>query len=189
MTQYQTIEAEYNRAKATKGDIDEHLPTLLALAKECDHVVEGGVRYVVSTWAFILGCSCRGGKVVSYCWNLIPEIERAIKICSDAGVPWEFHDGDWLQQEIPETDMLFIDTNHYYWQLKKELEKHGPKARKYIVCHDTKSFGRVSQDGTVPGLWAAIEEFIRNGQWIVKEHHENCNGLTVLERIAGEAET
>lgn len=186
MTQYPAIEAEFHHAATTKGDIEQHLGRLYELALECDHVVEGGVRYVVSTWAFILGCSCRGGKVVSYCWNMLPEIQRAIDLCSREGVPWEFHDGDWLTQEIPETDMLFIDTNHNYSQLADELAKHGPKARKYIVMHDTTSFGEVSQDGSRPGLWKAVKDFVAKGKWRVKERYTHNNGLTVLERTCSE---
>jgi len=37
----------------TQSDINEHLPVLRDLASECETVVEMGVRYCVSTWAFI----------------------------------------------------------------------------------------------------------------------------------------
>lgn len=176
------IEKEFQKAKQDPGDMYEHMDTLLGLAAECDHIVEGGVRYVVSTWAFLLGCACRGGTVVSYCWNMLPEIQRAIDICAAENVSWTFHDGDWLKQEIPETDLLCIDTNHNFRQLKRELHLHGSKARKYIVLHDTTSFGEVSQDGTRPGLWRAVEELVAEGQWRIKHRYTNCAGLTILER-------
>jgi hypothetical protein len=163
-------------------DMWEHMDHLRRLAEECDHVVEGGVRHVVSTWALLLGCACRGGTVVSYCWNMLPQIERALRICAAERVDWHFFDGDWLKREIPETDMLFIDTNHFYSQLTEELAKHGPKARKYIVLHDTVHFGEVGADGKRPGLWQAVEELVAKGEWYIKEHHPNCNGLTVLAR-------
>lgn len=179
------IEAEYQNAYAQPSDMNEHMPVLFELAKECSHVVEGGVRYVVSTWAWIWGCICHnGGEVHSYCWTKIPEIERAIEICRDEGLPWHFYDGDWLQREIPETDLLFIDTNHFYSQLKEELRFHGPKARRYIVLHDTVHFSQIGADNKKPGLWQAIEELMAEGDWRIKQHYENCNGLTVLERIA-----
>ena len=177
------IGEEYKTACDEPTDINEHMPTLYNLAKECDSVVEGGVRYVVSTWAWIWGCICRGGKVESYCWTKIPEIERAIEICRNEGLPWNFHDGDWLTQEIPSCDLLFIDTNHFYCQLKQELRLHGPKARKYIVLHDTENFGTVGADGKTPGLWQAVLELVEEGEWRVKKHYHNCNGLTVLERV------
>ena len=35
------------------------------------------------------------------------------------------------------------------------------------------------------GLWAAIEEFLAEGMFRLKQRYENNNGLTVLERISG----
>ncbi len=176
------LEKEYQNACEQDSDMKEHMATLHELACECSHVVEGGVRYVVSTWAWLWGCACRGGEVHSYCWTEIPEITRARELCKDEGLPWHFHDGDWLKREIPDTDLLFIDTNHFYSQLKEELRVHGPKARKYIVLHDTESCGKVGADGKTPGLWQAVEEFVAEGDWRIKKHYSNCNGLTVLER-------
>ncbi len=176
------IEPEFENAKSQKSDINEHIQVLHDLATECDTIVEAGVRYVVSTWAFVWGCACRGGRVDSYCMTMLPEIQRAIDLCGSEEVPWYFYEGDWLKQEIPETDLLFIDTNHFYSQLKEELRIHGPKARKYIVLHDTENFGQVGADEKSPGLWQAVEEFVAEGNWRIKEHYTNCNGLTVLEK-------
>lgn len=181
MDDYPTIEAEYLAARDTRSDMSGHMRTLYELARGCGSVVEGGVRYVVSTWAFILGCACRGGTVTSYCWNMLPEIQRAKDICKDAGVPWTFHEGDWLKRTIPPADLLFIDTNHFYWQLSEELQRHSPQARKYIVLHDTTHFGEVSQDGSTPGLWRAVEEFVAGSPWRIKHRYTHCNGLTILE--------
>lgn len=179
---YTIIKTEYHTARKMKSDINEHIETLYDLSLQCDNVVEAGVRYVVSTWAFILGCACRGGTVTSYCWNMLPEIQQAIDICKRADVSWIFHDGDWLQREIPETDLLFVDTNHFYSQLTEELQLHGNKARKFIVLHDTTNFGEVGADGKRPGLWRAIEEFVDQGKWHVQTRYTNCNGLTILRR-------
>lgn len=176
------IDTQYRVARDTPSDINEHVTRLYELALECDSVVEAGVRYVVSSWAFLLGCACRGGRVDSYCWNHIKEIEDAQRICETAQVSWNFHAGDWLKAEIPETDLLFIDTNHYYSQLCEELRMHGGKARKYIVLHDTTSFGDVGQDGKAPGLWQAVQELCRCGTWKVLERKTNNNGLTVMGR-------
>ncbi len=178
------LEKHYKNACEVPTDMSEHMPTLYELARECSHVVEGGVRYVVSTWAWLWGCACHGGEVHSYCSSLIPEIQEAIDTCHGEGLPWHFHEGDWLQVEVPETDLLFIDTNHFYSQLKEELRLHGPKARKYIVLHDTEHFGQVGADGKTPGLWQAVEEFVAEGDWRIKDHYKNCNGLTVLERVS-----
>lgn len=178
----QLIQREYENARDTPSDINEHVETLYNLALECNVIVEGGVRWVVSTWAFILGCACRGGEVHSYCWTLLPEIQRAIDLCQDEKVPWHFYGGDWLNREIPECDLLFIDTNHFYSQLKEELRVHGLRVQKYIAFHDTVSFGIVGADEKSPGLWQAIEELMAEGDWKIKDHYTHCHGLTVLEK-------
>jgi hypothetical protein len=87
-----------------------------------------------------------------------------------------------LQAEIEETDLLFIDTLHTYDQLREELRRHGGKARRYIVLHDTSTFG---EQGEVPdsrGLWPAVQEFLVQGTFHLKERRTNNNGLTILER-------
>jgi hypothetical protein len=101
--------------------------------------------------------------------------------------------------EIEETDLLFIDTWHVYQQLKKEFELHADKSRKYIILHDTTTFGEngegiastninivTGQIEAIPhkGLWPAVEEFLEsNTKWKLKERYTNNNGLTVLERV------
>ncbi len=178
----ETIQASFEKFRAQPGDINQHMDRLLELARECDHVVEGGVRYVISTWAFLLGCACRGGTVVSYDWIPTDHSEAAEKTCLDAGVPWDFRKADWLHVEIPETDLLFIDTCHTYKQLTEEFRLHAPKAKKYIVLHDTVLFGLEGEDGTKPGLWQAVEDFVALGEWKIHEHLTNQCGLTTLIR-------
>ena len=40
-----------NRCANERSDINEHIPTLLKYAEECDHITEMGVRKGVSLWA------------------------------------------------------------------------------------------------------------------------------------------
>ena len=93
--------------------------------------------------------------------------------------------------EIEETDLLFLDTWHAYKQLKAELELHSPKVRKYIVFHDTTTYGDIDETnyeilgsewkGEGIGIWRAIEEFLQsNPEWELIERFTNCNGLTII---------
>jgi hypothetical protein len=51
-----TLEEIYNEKCADiHSDIFEHLPTLKRYAKECEHITEMGVRWVVSTYALMMG--------------------------------------------------------------------------------------------------------------------------------------
>lgn len=166
----------------TPSDINEHLPTLKKYAEECEHITEMGVRWVVSTYALLMG---KPKKMISYDINSIhwDVIRDMVKEDSD----FRFEAANTLYLEIEETDLLFIDTLHNYNQLKGELELHGNKARKYIIFHDTTTFEWIgeSYEGKVDeiGLWPAIEEFLeKNPHWEIYERYLNNNGLTILKR-------
>lgn len=179
MNQLQSI---YNEKCSIPSDINEHLPTLKKYADECEHITEMGVRWVVSTYALLMG---KPKKLISYDINPINSepIQQLVKDVTD----FEFRVANTLELEIEETDLLFIDTLHNYNQLKGELELHANKARKYIIFHDTTSFEWIgeSYNGKVDeiGLWPAIEEFLEtNTNWELYERFENNNGLTILKR-------
>jgi GT2 family glycosyltransferase len=91
-----------------------------------------------------------------------------------------------LKTEIEETDLLFIDTLHTYKQLSQELTLHGNKARKYILIHDTNTWGskdEVETDSEKKGELIAIEDFLtQNPHWKIVERIEESNGLMILER-------
>lgn len=174
-----------NYLSQVPSDISEHLSTLSNYANECEHITELGVRTVVSTWALASG----NPKVLRSYDILHPEkhgakehFEQFIKAVDETEIDFLFTEADDLQIEIEETDLLFIDTWHVYDQLKKELELHGNKAKKYIIFHDTVTFGEHGEGGGV-GLMPAINEFLQsNSHWAIKEHFLNCNGLMVLFR-------
>lgn len=190
-----TITDHYNERKNNPSDINEHIETLKNYATECEHITEMGVRSVVSTWAFL---EANPKKLISIDINDCP-IQEAAKLAGEAGIEFQFIKSSTLEMEIEETDLLFIDTWHVYQQLKKEFELHADKARKYIILHDTTTFGEngegiastninivTGQIEAIPhkGLWPAVEEFLdSNTKWKLKERYTNNNGLTVLERV------
>jgi hypothetical protein len=176
------IENKYYELCRIPSDINEHLPTLKKYAEECDHITEMGVRYIVSTYALLMG---KPKKMISYDINDChwKPIQEAVKDVTD----FEFRIGNTLEIEIEPTDLLFIDTLHNYNQLKKELELHGHKARKYLIFHDTTSyeFYGESYDGSPQkGIWLAIVEYMMNyPEWSILERYTNNNGLTILKRL------
>jgi hypothetical protein len=164
----------------TKSDINEHLEVIYNYSKKCNHVTEFGVRDVVSTWAIL---AAKPNKAVSYDISRHPNVAYAEELAKKEEVNWQFIQGDTLSINIEETDFLFIDTLHIYEQLKKELNLHANKVKKYIAFHDTTSFGDVSEYGGI-GLWRAIEEFLNeNKNWRILERRTNNNGFTIIERI------
>ena len=144
-----------------------------------------GVRAIVSTYGFLAG---RPKEMVSIdmthpalVGGNYNELKRVVE---EEGIAFRFRCADTLKIEIDETDLLFIDTKHTYGQLAKELELHGNRAKKYIIFHDTVTFGNVDMGSSRGrGLMPAIHEFIeKNPHWKIIEHFDNNNGLTVVGR-------
>jgi hypothetical protein len=168
----------YADACDTPSDINEHLPTLYRLAKECRHVTELGTRTGVSTTALLYAAPA---KLVCYDRVKCPHVERLSAL--SAQTEFIFHQQDVLWVDMEETDLLFIDTLHDYGQLVQELQLHAAKVQKYIVLHDTTTFAEKGETEGAKGLWPAVEEFLRAGTFRIKERYENNNGLTVLETL------
>lgn len=179
------LEQRYDVLCNVQSDINEHLPTLKRYTEECETVTEMGVRWVVSTYAFLSGKPKKITSIdfkhpIEYGGNL----NDVIEIAKENNVEFNFVLGDTREIEIEETDLLFIDTWHVYEQLKKELEKHSPKTKKYIIMHDTTIFEYHGESNGHVGLWPAVIEFLqKNEDWIIYERYGNNNGLTVLKRI------
>lgn len=199
------------------SDISDHLETLRDFAKECDTIVEMGVCHATSTWAFLEGLRIRKKKFAklnkdsSACSLLsidiadVPDIDFVSKEAKKLDIPFRFLKISSLDVEIPdETDMLFIDTWHIYGQLKRELEKHHSKVKKYIIMHDTEidkiegesvrlevdideecQRSGFSKEDVTKGIGYAIVEFVQkhSDEWNVFVHYPYNNGLTVLKRV------
>lgn len=184
----------YSHLTHKPSDINEHMPILRSYAERCDVIVELGVRYVVSTWAFVVA---KPKKLVSvdikhprHLDDLIMAKEGASRLeqvessCRDLGIDFEFIEHDSRTVRLSNHDLLFIDTLHNYDVLLEELRVQSPLTKKYIIMHDTVSYGnRDESTGTGRGLNPAISEFLSStSDWRIKETYTNNNGLTVLER-------
>ena len=172
-----TLDELYKLVSGTFSDISEHCPTLKEIASQCEHVTELGTRYGISTVALLAG---QPKQFVSCDLHRQPTIGVIESVTGKTD--FRFQTGDSRKIDLDETDLLFIDTLHEYDQLRAELARHSGKVRKWIVLHDTESF-RTEGEAGGRGLWPAVEEFVKGGQWRIVKHHENNNGLTVLERI------
>src|SRR5262249_39811262 len=137
------LEYHFEFSKEKRSDINFLLPLLYDYARQCKHITEMGVRNVVSTYAFL---SARPSRMVSI--DLVnPEVfgevnlNRIQILAHSVGTAWSFQEGDTRKITIENTDLLFIDTWHTYDQVKAELERHHEKVSKYILFHDTVTYG------------------------------------------------
>jgi len=159
-------------------DFEGHIDRLRELASRCDSAAEFGVRKGDgSTLALVEGIR---KKLRSYDKKLffLPHIEA---IARERNIDFKAIEAD--VRYIPPVepcDLLFIDTDHWYGQLKTELAIHARSARKYIVLHDTVTSWEEDMDR--PGLRRAVEEFLaQNPKWFISAHYLDWNGLMVLE--------
>jgi len=175
------IEQKYFQSILARSDINEHLQTLYLYAKKCDFITEFGVRDVVSTWAF---ANARPKSLVCVDIKKSKNVDEFLSICSSENVNAKFVLSNTLEITIEPTDLLFIDTLHNYSQLIGELSRHSSSVSKYIIMHDTSTYGERDEVGNGCGLKRAISEFlVSNKDWFIKETFTNNNGLTVLERV------
>lgn len=193
----------YEQHASTPSDINEHVPVLRKLAKECSSVVEIGIRSMVSTWGIILGLSENSGKDRFYLGLDLqkPPLEKLYlikRLSEDNGIAFQFLAANDMQTDIPQTDMLFIDSMHTYCHLTYELNKFAPKVNKYITLHDTSPPWGYKDDAEYSGnyseypaeinrakrgLWPAVEDFLASHpDWKLIERRFNNHGFTILKK-------
>lgn len=168
---------KYKWACNNQSDIFQHVKTLFELGLETNHITEMGVRTGNSTSAFLNLAVNHDKILISFDYKEDATVKSWFESARQLEKNANYVIANTLMIDIQPTDLLFIDTEHTYEQLKTELSLHGNKAKKYIVLHDTT---------TVPDLNLAINEFLaKNKHWKIKKVYTHNNGLTVLERTNG----
>jgi GT2 family glycosyltransferase len=175
------VERRYLRCRDVPSDINQHLPILRAYADRCESVTEFGAGR--SSWSLL---HARPKRFRSYDLEGDPRgvhVREIEEVGRSIGVDAAFALGNSLEITIEPTDLLFINTLHTYVQLTRELERHAPRVRKYILLHDTETYGERGEDGASPGLMGAVDDFLmKHFDWKMRDHLKHNNGLTILER-------
>ena len=160
-TKYKIIAAD------EKLDTHAHLPFLKEHAK--GNVLEIGVHCGISTTALLAGLEENGGHL----WSV--DVHPSCRYVWYGHPQWTFC-CPWAGDELysPPFDMAFIDGDHSYEAVKKDLESVRPNMapRSVILCHDadTPSF---------PGVRQAIDEFC-NRFGYKHELRPGSHGLEVI---------
>ncbi len=178
-----TLQVLSDRAQSRPSDIAEHLEVLRRFASTCQHVTEFGTRTGVSTTALL---TAQPRKLVCYDLQRSREATILEAVAREPGrrTTLHFHQEDVLTAEIEPTELLFIDTLHTCEQMRQELARHAAKVSKYLVFHDTETFGQSGETPGTQGIWPAIAEYLRqHPEWRLLLHRANNNGLTLLTRL------
>lgn len=174
-----TLDELYQHHLDSSPDIRGHLAYLRSLAATCKHVTEFGVRWGSAASALIISGACYRGYDITETFEARQLMQVARQEGRDARLlvmsSLDAHD-------MEPTDLLLIDSLHTRDQASAEMAMHHHRVRRYIILHDTETFGQVGEDGG-PGLWPAVEDFLSQHQeWSIRERFVHDNGLTVLER-------
>jgi len=189
------IKKKFEEQIRTISDINEHIDTLYKYSLECETIIEMGVRWVSSTWAFLMS---KPKKMISYDIVRHENINEVLELSKEYDINYNFIENDVLNIEIENVDLLFLDTLHTYNQLFNELTLHSEKVNKYIILHDTSTYGFIDEKiydhasniikaniKTKEGLVNALNDFLftKNGEkWYILKEYKNNNGLTILKR-------
>ena len=188
------VEAIYNgHCQNVRHGTAFHLPRLREYATGCADAIEFGTRHGASASALLLGAS----RVISY--DLVRS-RRIADLAAAAGNRWTFSQQDSRQAPVMPCDLLFLDSHHTYTQLAAELERHADAVTRWLIFHDTMTFGSIGADGEsgcpsfqlirgtqIPrahyGIRLAIDELqIRDPSWRTWAHYPESHGLLVLKR-------
>jgi hypothetical protein len=181
LTKQSKIEDAFSFYTTTKSDIYKHLPTLYSYGQKVKHITEFGVRSGRSTVAWIYS---KPQNLICYDIKQSKNIELLKIWAKNNNINFVFTLSDVLKITIDITDLLFLDTLHTYNQLSNELKLHHNKVNKYIIIHDTVTYGKIGMDKKSPALLQAIKDFkLQQPQWKQIAHFEYNNGLTILENI------
>ena len=179
-------EQEFQRVLTDPAHSDTagHLWTLRRYACGCRRIVELGTHDGTATLAFLLG---RPARLDTYDLVRHPNVDDLESAAQELGVNFRFHEEDSRYAQIPECDLLFIDTLHQAPQVYAELIQHAGRVSGYILLHDTDTYGFRGDDEApgigARGLWEGIGTFLRgHPEWVQSAHFDYCNGLTVLGR-------
>ena len=193
------IHEEFEWAKGTPHNINLELDDLYRYGSLCKTIAELGVDVGFSTRAFLMA---EPEVLISVDPVETPEIvtlREKIKDEVEGYIDWRFVQDMSDNITLEPVDMLFIDTDHTYTQVVKELARFGDIVKRYLVFHDTIVFGEeVNCDwrGRLHGIWAAVAEYMReNPQWIMVKHNTHpyvinphkeghISGLTIFANTA-----
>ena len=175
--------ALYCDSSSQHSDIHEHLAILTRYGALAEDITEFGTSKGNATSALLMAGP---RKLITYDLCRHARVEELARAAKEQGTNFDFVLADTRNLDsIETTDLLFIDTFHSATQLTTELA-HASHVRKYVILHDTETFGVNGEDGVIGhGLWPAITKFLRlNPQFQIVLSLRNNNGLTVIERTS-----
>lgn len=189
---YDNPNDELEKLMSQPSSIHEHLNTLYMLTVEFNlkNIVELGTQFGNSTIALLYAAKEIEGKVTTI--DVDPckfAREKILKLGLDSKCNFIQSDDTELEWSEP-IDHLFIDSNHSYEHVSKQLKKYEPFLKKGgiitlhdIVMHEFDSEGNPTEKtSTTNSVMKAILDFINNRDDLKFYKYFNCNGLGIIRK-------
>ncbi|BDI34191.1 hypothetical protein CCAX7_62420 [Capsulimonas corticalis] len=175
------VDELFERVVRIPSDINGHLELLMRLGASVDRITEISPGGSCSTCAFL---KSRPRSLRVYEPARSAHLTLLAGAARIAGTEFEWIRSD-ASKPIAETDLLFIDTTHVESRMREDLRLHAGQAQRYIVLHDTQTYGHIGETAGHRGVWPAVSEFLRgHPEWLLHQHYPHNNGLTVLRRTS-----
>jgi GT2 family glycosyltransferase len=168
---------KFEEIKNNRSDINEHLESIYQHTKGCSIAVSLGVSRGYSAFALMLGCQ----NHITVDPNPNPE---TLNFLNDYfGCKSKVFIQETSQPiDLEEFDVLFIDYVHTADCVESELKAHAHKVKKFILLHDTCTFGDIGEDGK-EGIKKPITNFLlANEQWRIVYIENKNNGMIILAK-------
>ena len=171
-----TLQEFYTQAltmyeKEYKSDFLLYYKAIEKLAKKIKSYKECGSFQGVSAAAAMIG-----NPELEYVEMIdvtFQHIKKHKKVYNDFKGKLFWNETSTLTCKVNEVDMTFIDSQHKYKHVIKEIQRHGPKTNKYLMFHDS-YYHEIKR---------AIKETIDTGKWKYHTVNEKSFGYVVLQRI------
>ena len=172
-----TIEEAYQGILQVERDFNQHMPKLRELADECDTIVDISIRQE----SYVALAASKAKTVFSYSNEHNKITDEIAKLRGQKRLPAN----PWVVEDIPDCDLLFLNTRHTGDQVLRELTMLGSKVKHYIVLHNTQIFGELGEGYTpekpIPGILPALRKYMKeNPNWSIVSHDDRQYGLTVM---------
>lgn len=189
---FDLYETELEKLMIQPSSIHEHLNTLYMLTVEFNlkNILELGTQFGNSTIALLYAAKEINGTVTTI--DVDPCIYARKKIHDlklDSLCNFIQYDDTLIEWSAP-IDHLFIDSNHSYEHVTKQLKKYEPFLRKggLITLHDIvmQEFDPngtpTKKTSTTNSVMKAILDFINNRDDLKFYKYFNCNGLGIIRK-------
>lgn len=184
------LAARYAKVCGEWSDIVDHLPTFVQACEDLNAttVIELGVRWAVSTVAWLKGLEGRGTLWSVDGGPIVAAPDGVILTDGLEDLDWHFllgwdTDEDILGALPSVADIIFIDTQHTYELTTLELELYAPRVRPggRVYLHDTnlEATGNAVTPQPPYPVRTAVEDFC-NAHGLQRSYVDNSSGLGTI---------